>query len=146
MRLGFIGLGIMGQPMAKHLLDAGHAVTVWNRSRPGIEALVAAGASEAASAAAVAAQSEVVFTMVGDSPEVEQVALGPQGIAAGATPGLVHIDMSTIAPAVTRTVAGRYAEKGIELLEAPVSGGEAGAINATLSIMAGGKREVFDHC
>ena len=146
MRLGFIGLGIMGQPMAKHLLDAGHAVTVWNRSRPSIEALVAAGASEAASAAAVATQSEVVFTMVGDSPDVEQVALGPQGIAAGATPGLVHIDMSTIAPAVTRAVAERYAEKGIELLDAPVSGGEAGAINATLSIMAGGKREVFDRC
>jgi 3-hydroxyisobutyrate dehydrogenase len=146
MRLGFIGLGIMGRPMAKHLIDAGHQVTVWNRSRPGIEALVAEGAAEGASASDVAAKSEVVFTMVGDSPDVEQVALGPNGIIQGAAPGLVHIDMSTISPGVTRLIAGRYAEKGIEMLDAPVSGGETGAINATLAIMAGGKRDVFDRC
>jgi 2-hydroxy-3-oxopropionate reductase len=146
MRLGFIGLGIMGRPMAKHLLEAGHELTVWNRSRPGIDALVAAGAAEGASARDVAARSEVVFTMVGDSPDVEQVALGDDGILAGARPGLIHIDMSTISPAVTRSLAAEYAKRGVEMLDAPVSGGETGAISATLSIMAGGKREVFDRC
>jgi 3-hydroxyisobutyrate dehydrogenase len=132
--------------MAKHLLDAGHSVMVWNRSRPGIEAMLAVGAAEGASAADVAAKSEAVFTMVGDSPDVEQVALGPNGILEGGGEGLVHIDMSTISPAVTRTIAHRYAEKGIEMLDAPVSGGEGGAVNATLSIMAGGKEEVFEQC
>jgi len=146
MRLGFIGLGIMGQPMARHLLAAGHSLTVWNRSRPGIDALVTGGAVAAASAAAVGAASEVVFTIVGDSPDVEAVALGPEGIAAGAAPGLVHVDMTTMAPAVTRAIAARYEEQGIELLDAPVSGGEGGAAGATLSIMAGGKRAVFDRC
>ncbi len=146
MRLGFIGLGIMGQPMARHLLTAGHGLTVWNRSRPGIDALVAGGAVAAASAAAVAAASEVVFTIVGDSPDVEAVALGPEGIAAGAAAGLVHVDMTTMAPAMTRAIAARYEEHGIELLDAPVSGGEGGAVSATLSIMAGGKRAVFDRC
>ena len=146
MHLGFIGLGIMGRPMAKHLLDAGHELTVWNRSRPGIDALVAAGAAEGANPAGVAAKSDVVFTMVGHSPDVEGVALGPNGIIEGAAPGLVHIDMSTISPAVTRSIAGRYAAKGIEMLDAPVSGGEPGAINATLSIMAGGKPDVFERC
>jgi 3-hydroxyisobutyrate dehydrogenase len=146
MRLGFIGLGIMGRPMAKHLLDAGHEVTVWNRSRPGIDALVEAGASEGASPADVASKSEVVFTMVGDSPDVEQVALGEAGIIEGASRALVHIDMSTISPGVTRAIAERYAAKGIEMLDAPVSGGEAGATNATLSIMVGGKQDVFERC
>ncbi len=146
MRVGFIGLGIMGRPMARHLIDAGHQLTVWNRSRPGIEALVAAGAAEGASPADVASKSEVVITMVGDSPDVEEVALGAQGIAAGATAGLVHIDMSTISPEVTRRIAAEYAKAGIEMLDAPVSGGEAGAINATLSIMVGGKPEVFERC
>jgi 3-hydroxyisobutyrate dehydrogenase len=144
MRLGFIGLGIMGRPMAKHLLDAGHSVTVWNRSRPGIDAMLELGAEEGASAAEVAAKSEVVFTMVGDSPDVEQVALGTGGIIEGAQPGLIHVDMSTISPAVTRSIAARYAEEGVELVDAPVSGGETGAINATLAIMAGGKRQAFD--
>jgi len=156
MRVGFIGLGIMGRPMAKHLIDAGHVLTVWNRSRPGVEALVAAGAAEGASPAAVASRSEVVITMVGDSPDVEEVALGPEGILRGAQlppgsgargqPGLVHIDMSTISPEVTRRIATEYAGAGIEMLDAPVSGGEAGAVNATLSIMVGGKAEVFERC
>jgi len=144
MRLGFIGLGIMGRPMAQHLLDAGHTLTVWNRSRPGIDAMLAVGAEEGASAADVAGKSEVVFTMVGDSPDVEQVALGAGGIIEGAAPGLVHIDMSTISPAVTRSIAQRYAEKALDLVDAPVSGGETGAINATLAIMAGGNRQAFD--
>ncbi|MPZ50913.1 MAG: NAD-binding protein [Dehalococcoidia bacterium] len=146
MRLGFIGLGIMGRPMAKHLMDAGHTLTVWNRSWPGIDALVEVGAEEGASAADVAGRSEVVFTMVGDSPDVEAVALGSQGIIEGTEAGLVHIDMSTISPVVTRAIAARYAEKGVEMLDAPVSGGEGGAVNATLSIMVGGKPEVFERC
>jgi 3-hydroxyisobutyrate dehydrogenase len=141
--------------MAKHLIGAGHDVTVWNRSRPGIDELVEAGASEAASPADVASKSEVVITMVGDSPDVEDVALGEQGIIRGAsTPPalgaggrpLVHIDMSTISPEVTRRIAAEYAKAGVEMLDAPVSGGEAGAVNATLSIMVGGRREVFERC
>jgi 3-hydroxyisobutyrate dehydrogenase len=158
MRVGFIGLGIMGRPMARHLIDAGHHLTVWNRSRAGIEALVAAGAAEGASPADVASRSEVVITMVGDSPDVEEVALGERGIIHGVAepprdertgdrgPRLIHIDMSTISPEVTRRIAGEYAKAHIEMLDAPVSGGETGAINATLSIMAGGKREVFERC
>jgi len=146
MRIGFIGLGIMGRPMAGHLLAAGHELTVWNRSRPGIDALLQQGAAEAASPADVASRSEVVFTMVGDSPDIERVALGEDGIASGAASGLVHIDNTTMSPAVTRSIAERYADKGIELLDAPVSGGEAGAINAALSIMVGGKEDVFERC
>jgi 2-hydroxy-3-oxopropionate reductase len=146
MRIGFIGLGIMGRPMAGHLLEAGHDLAVWNRSRPGIDALVARGASEAGSAAEVASRSEVVFTMLGDSADTEEVALGPNGILAGARAGLVHVDMSTVSPEVTRKVAAAYAPAGVELLDAPVSGGETGAVEATLSIMVGGKREVFDRC
>lgn len=146
MRVGFIGLGIMGRPMAKHLLAARHDLTVWNRSRPGIDALVEAGAAEASSPAEVASKSEVVVTIVGDSPDVEAVALGREGIIAGASSGLVHIDMSTIAPEVTRRIAEAYAAVGAEMLDAPVSGGEGGAVNATLSIMVGGKKEVFERC
>jgi 3-hydroxyisobutyrate dehydrogenase len=146
MRIGFIGLGIMGRPMAKHLMDAGHTLTVWNRSRPGIDELVEAGADEGASPSDVAAKSEVVFTMVGDSPDVEAVSLGSDGIIAGAQAGLVHIDCTTMSPGVTQQIANAYAEKGIEILDAPVSGGEGGAINATLSIMVGGKQDVFERC
>jgi 3-hydroxyisobutyrate dehydrogenase len=146
MRIGFIGLGIMGRPMAKHLLSAGHSLTVWNRSRPGIDELVEAGADEGASPADVAAKGEVVFTMVGDSPDVEAVSLGENGIIAGAKAGLVHIDCTTMSPEVTRTIAQPYAAKGVEMLDAPVSGGEGGAVNATLSIMVGGKQEVFERC
>ncbi|HEY7270612.1 MAG TPA: NAD(P)-dependent oxidoreductase, partial [Dehalococcoidia bacterium] len=145
-------------PMAKHLIEAGHQLTVWNRSRAGIEALVAAGAREGNSPADVASQSEVVITMVGDSPDVEEVALGERGIIRGVGesardqrsgdrgPRLVHIDMSTISPEVTRRIAAEYARAHIEMLDAPVSGGESGAINATLSIMVGGRRDVFELC
>ena len=146
MRIGFIGLGIMGRPMAKHLMGAGHTLTVWNRSRPGIDELVEAGADEGASPADVAAKSEVVFTMVGDSPDVEAVSLGENGIIGGAKIGLVHIDCTTMSPEVTRTIASAYAKKGVEMLDAPVSGGEGGAVNATLSIMVGGKPDVFERC
>ena len=145
-RLGFIGLGIMGRPMARNLLSAGYQLTVWNRSRPGIEALVEAGAAEADSPRAVAERSDIVITIVGDSPDVEAVALGERGILAGAHDGLVHIDMTTMSPAVTRTIGERYAAAGIEMLDAPVSGGEQGATGGTLSIMAGGREEVFARC
>jgi 3-hydroxyisobutyrate dehydrogenase len=146
MRIGFIGLGIMGRPMAKHLMSAGHTLTVWNRSRPGIDELVEAGADEGASPADVASKSEVVFTMVGDSPDVEAVSLGENGIISGAKAGVVHVDFTTMSPEVTRTIAKAYEAKGVEMLDAPVSGGEGGAINATLSIMVGGKQDVFERC
>jgi len=145
-RIGFIGLGIMGRPMARNLLKAGYALAVWNRSRPGIEELAQEGATPASSPQDVARQSDVVITMVTDSADVEAVALGPQGIIEGGRPGLVHIDMSTISPAVTRRIASRLAEKGIEMLDAPVSGGDMGAQAGTLSIMVGGKEETFQRC
>jgi 3-hydroxyisobutyrate dehydrogenase len=145
-RIGFIGLGIMGRPMARNLLRAGYPLIVWNRSRPGIEELAQEGASPASDPQDVARQSNVVITMVTDSPDVEEVALGPKGIIAAGGPGLVHVDMSTISPAVTRRIASRLAEKGIEMLDAPVSGGDTGARAGTLSIMVGGKKEVFERC
>jgi len=145
-RIGFIGLGIMGRPMARNLMKAGFPLTVWNRSRPGIDELAAAGAAEGASPADVARRSDLVITIVGDSPDVEEVALGANGIIEGAHAGLVHIDMSTIAPEVTRRIAGRLAEAGVDMLDAPVSGGQQGAIEGTLSIMVGGKAETLERC
>lgn len=145
-RIGFIGLGIMGRPMAKNLLKAGYTVTAWNRSRPGLDDVVRAGAAEAGSAKEVAARSDVIITMVTDSPDVEQVVLGPNGIIEGARPGAIVIDMSTISPEVTRRIAARLAERSIHMLDAPVSGGDQGAIAGTLSIMVGGEREVFEQC
>lgn len=145
-RIGFIGLGIMGRPMARNLLAAGYELTVWNRSRPGIDALVEAGAAAGDWPKEVAERSDIVLTIVGDAPDVEQVALGEDGLIEGAHDGLIHIDMTTQSPSVTRQIAERYAEAGVELIDAPVSGGEQGAIDGTLSIMAGGKREVFDRC
>jgi len=145
-RLGFIGLGIMGRPMARNLLKAGYALTVWNRSRPGMDELASAGAATASSPREVAERSDVVITIVTDSPDVEQVALGPAGIVEAARPGLVHIDMSTISPEVTRRIASRLAEAGAGMLDAPVSGGDQGAIAGTLSIMVGGEEETFQRC
>ena len=144
--IGFIGLGVMGRPMARNLLRAGYPLTVWNRSQPGIEELVRDGASPGSSPEDVARQSDVIITMVTDSPDVEKVALGPKGIIEGGRPGLIHIDMSTISPAVTRRIASRLAEKGLEMLDAPVSGGDTGAQAGTLSIMVGGKEETFQRC
>jgi 3-hydroxyisobutyrate dehydrogenase len=145
-RLGFVGLGIMGRPMVRNLLRARYTVAVWNRSRPGIDAVVADGAMAARSAREVAERSDVVITIVGDSADVEEVALGQGGIVEGAHEGLVHIDMSTISPELTRRIAGRHAEVGVDMLDAPVSGGEPGAINATLSIMVGGDEATFESC
>ena len=145
-RIGFIGLGIMGRPMARNLMKAGFPLTVWNRSRPGVDELVSEGAAEGGSPADVARRSDVVITIVGNSPDVEEVTLGAKGIVEGAHPGLVHIDMTTMSPQVTRRIAGRLAEAGVEMLDAPVSGGQQGAIEGTLSIMVGGKAETLERC
>lgn len=144
--LGFIGLGIMGRPMAHNLLETGYVLTVHNRSQPGMDELVAAGAKEAGTPAEVAAKSDVVFTMLPDSPDVETVVLGPQGVLEGAEAGDTIVDMSTIAPDVTRRVAKAATEKGIHMLDAPVSGSDKGAREKTLSIMVGGPKEVFEAC
>jgi 3-hydroxyisobutyrate dehydrogenase len=145
-RIGFIGLGIMGRPMARNLLGAGYPVTVWSRSRPPIKELAKDGATAASSPREVAEHSDVVITMVTDSPDVERVALGEDGIIEGARHGLIVIDMSTISPEVTRHVAAQLADESVEMLDAPVSGGEHGAISGTLSIMVGGRQSTFERC
>jgi 3-hydroxyisobutyrate dehydrogenase len=145
-RIGFIGLGIMGRPMARNLLGAGYPVTVWSRSRPPIKELAKDGATAASSPREVAEHSDVVITMVTDSPDVERVALGEDGIIEGARHGLIVIDMSTISPDVTRHVAAQLADESVEMLDAPVSGGEHGAISGTLSIMVGGRQSTFERC
>ena len=144
MEVGFIGLGLMGRPMALNLIRAGYRVHVWSRRRESMQPLLDAGAGDCASAADAASRAEVVISMVADAPDVEQVALGPQGVADGARPGLIFVDMSTIAPAAAQSTAARLAERGIAMLDAPVSGGEVGAIDATLTIMVGGDAEAFE--
>ncbi len=136
--VGYIGLGLMGRPMAANILKAGFPLVVHNRSRAGAEALAGAGARVAGSPAEVAGLVDVVFTNLPDSPDVEQVALGPGGIGEAARPGLVFVDNSTISPAVARRLAQVLGAKGVECLDAPVSGGDIGARNATLTIMVGG--------
>ncbi|MCK9985310.1 MAG: hypothetical protein AzoDbin1_01782 [Azoarcus sp.] len=144
MEVGFIGLGLMGRPMALNLMKAGHKVHVWSRRRESMQPLLDAGAGECASAAELASRAEVVISMVADAPDVEHVALGPQGVAEGARPGLIFVDMSTIAPAAAQAIAAKLKARGIEMLDAPVSGGEIGAINATLTIMVGGDAAAFE--
>jgi 2-hydroxy-3-oxopropionate reductase len=136
--IGFIGLGIMGKPMARNLLNAGYSLVVHNRSRGAVDELSKEGAQVATSSQEVAAQSEVVITMLPDSPDVELVYAGEQGVIAGIRPGMLLIDMSSISPVVARKLALEAAQRGCHMLDAPVSGGEAGAISATLSIMVGG--------
>jgi 2-hydroxy-3-oxopropionate reductase len=143
-RVGYIGLGIMGKPMAGHILKAGYSLTVHNRSRAAVDELVAAGAQAVHSPKEVAQASDVVFTNLPDSPDVEQVALGPDGIIEGAEVGMVFIDNSTIKPETARIVARKLDEVGVHALDAPVSGGDVGAKAGTLAIMVGGKREAFD--
>lgn len=143
MKVGFIGLGLMGRPMALNLLKAGHELSVWSRRNESMTPLVQAGATACSSAAEVASRSEVVISMVADAPDVEQVALGPNGVADGAQAGLILVDMSTIAPAAAQSIAGRMAERGVTMLDAPVSGGEVGAIDGTLTIMVGGDEVDF---
>ena len=143
-RIGFIGLGVMGRPMAGHLLAKGYSLIVHSRSRGPVEALVAAGATEATTPAAVARQSDVIITMLPDTPDVESVLTRPDGVLAGIQKGALVIDMSSISPVAAKALAGRVAAAGATMLDAPVSGGEIGAINAALSIMAGGARSAFD--
>jgi 2-hydroxy-3-oxopropionate reductase len=142
-RVGFIGLGIMGAPMARQLLAAGFPLTVHSRSPEPVDELAAAGSERAGSAAEVARASDIIITMLPDTPDVELVVLGDDGVATGATAGALVIDMSTIDPGPTRAISEQLASKGVQMLDAPVSGGERGAIDGTLSIMVGGSEQAF---
>jgi 2-hydroxy-3-oxopropionate reductase len=144
MNIGFIGLGIMGKPMAKNLLKAGHTLVVYDIADAPVGELVQAGATAGESPKDVAARSELIITMLPNSPHVKQAVLGKNGVIEGAKPGSVLVDMSSIAPLVSREVAAALAGKGIEMLDAPVSGGEPKAIDGTLAIMVGGKEAVFE--
>lgn len=142
--IGFIGLGIMGKPMALNVLRAGFPLVVHNRSRGAVEEAVAAGAQDGGSPEGVARQAEIILTCLPDSPDVRSVMEGPNGVFTGISPGKVIVDMSTISPVVARELAAKAEELGAEMLDAPVSGGEIGARQGTLSIMVGGKPEVFE--
>ncbi|NLG73401.1 MAG: NAD-binding protein [Chloroflexi bacterium] len=142
--VGYIGLGLMGKSMARNILRAGFPLVVHNRSRGAVDELAAEGAAAAHSPAEVAAQVDVVITNLPDSPDVEQVVLGPQGIIEAARPGLIYVDHSTIKPATARKIAAVLGEKGVECLDAPVSGGDIGAREGTLTIMVGGTAETLE--
>ncbi|HSL09894.1 MAG TPA: 2-hydroxy-3-oxopropionate reductase [Actinomycetota bacterium] len=143
-RLGFIGLGIMGRPMARNLLAAGFHVTAHSRSPGPVDELVAAGADRASSPAEVAAASDVTITMLPDTPDVDEVLTGHEGVADGVAAGALVVDMSTIDPGPTRRLAATFAARDVAMLDAPVSGGERGAIDAALSIMVGGEASAFE--
>jgi 3-hydroxyisobutyrate dehydrogenase len=145
-RVGFVGLGIMGAPMGANLRKAGYELTVWNRTAARAQPLLALGAKLAGSPAEVAAASQVTVSCVSDSPDVEAVALGPGGIAEGASPGSVYIDCSTISPATAKRVSATLAQRGVAMLDAPVSGGDIGAKAGTLAIMVGGEAAVYERC
>jgi 2-hydroxy-3-oxopropionate reductase len=145
-RVGFIGLGLMGKPMARNLMRAGYPLTIHNRSRGAVDELAAEGATPATSPKEVAEQVDVVITCLPDSPDVEQVTLGSNGITEGGRSGLTVIDMSTIAPGVAMHIADELAEREIHWLDAPVSGGDVGAQQGTLAIMVGGDEAVFQDC
>lgn len=144
--VGFVGLGIMGKPMARNLLKAGFELTVHSRSTPPVDELVSDGAREADSPSACAEGMDVVVTMLPDSPDSETVILGDNGVLAGARPGATIIDMSSIAPTVSQKIAAACEAKRVDILDAPVSGGEPGAIAGQLAIMVGGKKDVFERC
>lgn len=143
MNIGFIGLGLMGRPLALHLCRAGHSLHLWARRAASLEPFKDVDARAHVSAAEVARHADIVFTNVADAPDVREVCLGENGLAAGARPGLIVVDMSTISPDAARAIGADLAAQGVDFLDAPVSGGEIGAINATLTIMVGGKAEVF---
>jgi len=145
-KVGIIGLGIMGMPMARNLMKAGFQVTVYNRTPPKADLLAAEGALKADSPKEVAAKNSVIITMVSDTPDVESVILGANGVIEGIKPDAVVIDMSTISPQATRKIAARLGEKKAHMLDAPVSGGEGGAIAGTLSIMVGGDAAILERC
>jgi len=142
--IGFIGLGIMGRPMARNLLKAGYPLVVHSRSRGPVDEMAKAGAKVGTSPRDVASQSDVLITMLPNSPDVEQVVLGRDGVIEGARSGLMLLDMSTISPLVSQKIGAALAEKSVTMLDAPVSGGEKGAIDGVLSIMVGGDKAVFD--
>jgi len=144
MNVGFIGPGIMGGPMAHNLIKGGHKLWVYARRPEAMQGLVKAGATACSSPAEVAKHADVIFLIVSDTPDVESVIFGENGIAKGARSGSVIVDMSTISPTATKVFAERLAQQGVEMLDAPVSGGEGGAISGTLSIMVGGKVKVFE--
>jgi 2-hydroxy-3-oxopropionate reductase len=143
-KIGFIGLGIMGKPMARNLMKAGYSLVVHNRSRAKVDELAKEGATAASSAKEVAAAVDIIITMLPNSPDVELVALGPNGIKEGAKRGQLFIDMSTINPIVSQQISKGFSALGVAMVDAPVSGGEQGAINAALSIMAGGEPNDFE--
>jgi len=143
LKIGYIGLGLMGKPIVRNIMKAGFPVVVLNRSRKPMEELSAEGAQTASTPAEVASQVDIVFTNLPDSPDVEKVVFGPDGILAGCHKGLIYVDNSTIKPAVARMVAEKLKQIGVEALDAPVSGGEIGAINATLTIMVGGNEDAL---
>ncbi len=145
-RIGFIGLGIMGEPMCRNLMKAGYACTVNTRTKSRAEKLLSEGAAWSDSPKDTAGRSDVIITIVTDTPDVEKVILGEDGIIEGIRSGSVVIDMSTISPSATRDMAAALKEKGADMLDAPVSGGDTGAIAGTLSIMVGGKQDAFDRC
>jgi 3-hydroxyisobutyrate dehydrogenase len=145
-RIGFIGLGIMGKPMASNLIKNGYSVTVYNRSSKSVQELASLGAVAATSPKEVAERSDIVIDMVTDSPDVEQVILGPRGIIEAAHDGLIVIDMGTNSPETSRKVSSILAEKKVKFLDAPVSGGDKGAREGTLAIMVGGEKSAFDSC
>ena len=145
-KIGFIGLGIMGKPMSKNLLKAGYQLTVCDVNDSAVDEVVALGATSAATPRDVAAQVEIIITMLPNSPQVKAVALGQNGIIEGARPGTIVVDMSSIAPQAAQEVAAALAAKGVRMIDAPVSGGEPKAVDASLSIMVGGEPAVFDEC
>jgi 2-hydroxy-3-oxopropionate reductase len=143
-KIGFIGLGIMGKPMAQNLLKAGYELAVFDVVPERMEELVKAGARRGSSSKDVASRSEVVITMLPNSPHVRDAVLGPNGVLEGAKPGTILVDMSSIAPLASREIAARAKEKGVAMLDAPVSGGEPKAVAGTLAIMVGGPQETFE--
>ncbi|SDM41717.1 tartronate semialdehyde reductase [Lachnospira pectinoschiza] len=144
MKIGFIGLGIMGKPMSKNLLKAGYELVVNNKGQEAMDELVALGATAAANAKEVASQCDVIITMLPNSPHVREVCLGENGVIDGAKEGTIVIDMSSIDPVESKKIGAELAKKGIELMDAPVSGGEPKAIDGTISVMVGGNKESFD--
>jgi 2-hydroxy-3-oxopropionate reductase len=144
LRVGYIGLGLMGKSIARNILKAGFPVTVWNRSAPAVEELVKEGAHAALSPADLAGKVDAIFTNLPDSPQVLEVVFGPNGIASGAKPGLIFVDNSTIKPSAAQEIAERLKGFGVDALDAPVSGGDVGARNGTLTIMVGGSAEALE--
>ena len=144
MHIGFVGLGIMGKPMAKNLLKAGYELVVFDVVEAPLKEVVAAGAKAATSPSDVASQCEIIITMLPNSPHVKTAVLGKNGVIEGVKSGSIVVDMSSIAPLASREIAAALAAKGVEMLDAPVSGGEPKAVEGTLAIMVGGKQEVFD--